>query len=57
MKISFVMLAILGMVLCMEAASISRSDVEDTVVNLLLRELLDEQVRKSSSSSSVIKVK
>ncbi len=45
MKISFVMLAMLGMFLaCTEAASISRSDVEDTLVNLLLRELLDEKV-------------
>ena len=52
MKISFVMLAMLGMVLCTEAASISRSDVEDTLVNLLLRELLDDQVRKSSSKMS-----
>ena len=39
------MLAMLGMFLvCIEAASISRSDAEDTLVSVLLRELLDEQV-------------
>ncbi len=49
MKLSFVMLATLGMVYS-EAASLSKSNAEDTLVNLLLRELLDDQVRIIASS-------